>query len=265
MIEQGADVVQSGVQIMNYKSRWFSALNILEYFFWFKSVLHFFAQQGLVPLGGNTVFMKRPWVEKVGGWDESILTEDADMGIRLSIAGASMKVLYDERTVTKEEAPITIYEFIKQRTRWNQGFLQIAMKLQSYGFVNNKQKLICLYILGWHIIQSFFILYAFFSLFLAFFISLPPVVVLLSIVPLFLLFMQQIFSMVALFEFEQKYGFKPSVKTVAALVITTYPYYLLLGISSLRALIRILSHDSSWEKTTHINEHRMYSKNYLPL
>ncbi len=35
------EVVQSGVQLMNYKSRWFSTLNVLEYFFWFKSGLLF--------------------------------------------------------------------------------------------------------------------------------------------------------------------------------------------------------------------------------
>ena len=44
MEKEDADVVQSGVQLMNFKSKWFSALNVLEYFFWFKSAMHFFSK-----------------------------------------------------------------------------------------------------------------------------------------------------------------------------------------------------------------------------
>ena len=51
-------VVQCGVQLMNYADRWFSALNVLEYFFWFKSRMHYHAAVGMVPLGGNTVFIR---------------------------------------------------------------------------------------------------------------------------------------------------------------------------------------------------------------
>ncbi len=34
-------VVQAGVQLTNFDSSWYSALNVLEYFFWFKSRLHY--------------------------------------------------------------------------------------------------------------------------------------------------------------------------------------------------------------------------------
>ena len=58
MPREGAPVVQCGVQLMNYADRWFSALNVLEYFFWFKSRMHYHAAVGMVPLGGNTVFVR---------------------------------------------------------------------------------------------------------------------------------------------------------------------------------------------------------------
>ena len=90
------DVVQSGVQLINFRSRWFSALNVLEYFFWFKSVLHLFGRMGTILLGGNTVFFKREWLNRIGGWDADCLTEDADAGLRLSVAGAKIKIIYDE-------------------------------------------------------------------------------------------------------------------------------------------------------------------------
>ncbi len=125
MLNEDVDVVQAGVQLMNHNTHWFSYLNVLEYFFWFKSSLHFFARVGMTPLGGNTVFVRRDLMEQLGGWDETTLTEDADLGIRLSLTHARIRIVYDDEFVTREETPNSIDQFIKQRTRWNQGFIQI--------------------------------------------------------------------------------------------------------------------------------------------
>lgn len=78
---------------------------MLEYFFWFKSRMHYHAAVGMVPLGGNTVFLRRDLLEQIGGWDQDCLTEDADVGIRLSTTGVPIRVLYDDRYVTPEETP----------------------------------------------------------------------------------------------------------------------------------------------------------------
>ena len=53
-----ADVVQGGVQLVNFRSSWFALRNCLEYFFWFRSRLHLQQKHGFVPLGGNTVFAR---------------------------------------------------------------------------------------------------------------------------------------------------------------------------------------------------------------
>src|SRR5258708_20194458 len=82
----------------------------------------------MIPLGGNTVFFERGVMERLGGWDEHNLTEDADVGIRLSAIGEKVRVVYDDRYVTKEETPPSLGHFIKQRTRWSQGFLQTLGK-----------------------------------------------------------------------------------------------------------------------------------------
>ncbi|GAA3342103.1 hypothetical protein GCM10020358_35860 [Amorphoplanes nipponensis] len=39
-----------------------------------------------------------------------------------------MVVAYDSAIVTKEETPGTLVSLLKQRTRWNQGFLQVYRK-----------------------------------------------------------------------------------------------------------------------------------------
>ncbi|HCP73679.1 MAG TPA: glycosyl transferase family 2, partial [Ktedonobacter sp.] len=158
MLNEQVDVVQSGVQLMNHNTKWFCFLNVLEYFFWFKSSLHFFARLGMTPLGGNTVFVRRDLMEQMGGWDETCLTEDADLGIRLSIAHARVRVLYDDEFVTREETPHTIEQFIKQRTRWNQGFIQILFKGEWLKLEKLSQRLMAFYVLILPELQAFFAL-----------------------------------------------------------------------------------------------------------
>src|SRR5256885_7028092 len=113
MLNDDVDVVQSGVQLMNHNTRWFCFLNVLEYFFWFKSSMHFFARVGMTPLGGNTVFVRRELMNQLGGWDEYCLTEDADLGIRLCLSHARLRIIYDDEFVTREETPPTVAQFIK--------------------------------------------------------------------------------------------------------------------------------------------------------
>ncbi len=148
MLREGSEVVQCGVQLMNYDDRWFSALNVLEYLFWFKSRMHYHAAVGMVPLGGNTVFMTRGLLEQAGGWDQECLTEDADIGIRLSAQGMRVRVIYDDSYVTREETPPTVGQFIKQRTRWNQGFMQVLAKGDWLRLPNVSQRLLALYTLA---------------------------------------------------------------------------------------------------------------------
>jgi glycosyltransferase XagB len=99
------DVLQCGVQLMDYDNSWFGTHNVLEYFFWFKSRMHYYATKNSVPLGGNTVFFKKAAIEEVGGWDEDNLTEDADIGIRLSVLQKKFGAMYAPKHVTKEECP----------------------------------------------------------------------------------------------------------------------------------------------------------------
>ena len=82
--QTGADIVQGGVQLMNLDfpasedanvlqrawmafRGWFCVHNVLEYFSWFSSRMFYQADQGFVPLGGNTVFIRRDLLNRVGG------------------------------------------------------------------------------------------------------------------------------------------------------------------------------------------------------
>jgi glycosyltransferase XagB len=256
MLNERVDVVQSGVQLMNHNTRWFCFLNVLEYFFWFKSSLHFFARLGMTPLGGNTVFVRRELMEQMGGWDENCLTEDADLGIRLSIAHARVRVLYDDEFVTREETPATIEQFIKQRTRWNQGFIQILFKGEWRKLEKFSQRMLALYVLILPELQAFFALMVPVSLIMFFFAKLPLWMALLTFMPLYCFVLAIFIDLAGLNEFLRVHNRKWRWHEAMIQVLAFFPYQVLLGIGAMRAVFRFIKGASNWEKTAHIGQHR---------
>lgn len=258
LVRDQVDVVQSGVQLMNFQSYWFSAINVLEYFFWFKSGLHFFTKIGRVsPLGGNTVFFKKYWLDKIGGWDENCLTEDADAGIRLTLAGAKIKVIYDEKHATREETPSDVKSFIKQRTRWNQGFLQILQKKDWLKLPTLRQKLIAGYILLSPEIGALLIIYIPLAIGVALTQKLPIIISLLSYIPFYFFLFQLLVCSIGIYEFTKVYKLKSPFLMPLKVIAFFYPYQILLMISSFRAGYRMLINQIGWEKTSHQNLHRI--------
>ena len=251
-VREGADVVQSGVQLMTYEKDWYSLFNVLEYYFWFKSSLHFFARNNAVPLGGNTVFFRKHLMQQIGGWDTECLTEDADVGIRLSSLGINTSILYDEKLATREQTPPTIASFIKQRTRWNQGFMQIFFKADWLRLKTIRQKIFILYVLLWPFMQA--LVFFFIPIFLisSFFIKLPLVLSLISFLPLYILFIFGVISNLAIYDFTKKYNRKYSLWLIPKIFLMIIPFQMLLGISALRAMYRHLFGQLNWEKTEHL-------------
>ena len=256
MTREGVGVIQCGVQLMNYASRWFSPLNVLEYFFWFKSRLHYHASVGMVPLGGNTVILRRELLLRLGGWDQHCLTEDADIGIRLSVAQIPIRVLYDDEHVTKEETPPTVRQFINQRTRWDQGFLQVLGKGDWLRLPSWPQRLLAVYTLAFPLLQAVVLLYIPVSFWLMFSAKIPIGVAMVSSLPLYLLVLQFFISLVGLYEFTSIHHLRPSRLSFVWLIVTYLPYQWLLSYAALRAVWRQGLRMNSWEKTTHVGAHR---------
>lgn len=255
-IEREVDVLQCGVQLMDYNNRWFSALNVLEYFFWFKSRMHFHAKMGIVPLGGNTVFFRTANLKEIGGWDEHGLTEDADIGIRLSIMGKKFGVMYDAEHVTREETPPSAKVFVKQRTRWNQGFLQILSKKEWRKLPQFKQWALILYVLLSPVFMSIVIICSPLLVAAGFLFKTSILVSLLTFVPLFLTLMAMLISLIGLHEFGRDQNLKIKWRSYVYLVLSFLPYQTLLAIAGVRALLRELRGSRGWEKTAHVGAHR---------
>jgi len=256
MLEEKVSVVQCGVQLMNYQDKWYSALNVLEYFFWFKSRLHYHARLGMTPLGGNTVFFTRQVLERVGGWDEQDLTEDADIGIRLSLMGERMRVVYDDRYVTREETPPTLGQFIKQRTRWSQGFLQTLFKGEWKQLPRLGQRMLAVYTLGFPAIQAILGLYILASALMMFTVKAPVLAAIILDLPFYLLAAHFTLNIIGLYEFTDAHGLKPTWKTPLVMALGYLPYQWVLAYASVRAVLRQLRGINNWEKTKHIGAHR---------
>jgi len=256
MLNEDVDVVQSGVQLMNHNTRWFSFLNVLEYFFWFKSSMHFFARIGIIPLGGNTVFVRREMLEQLGGWDEHCLTEDADLGIRLSLAHARMRIIYDDEYVTREETPHTIAQFIRQRTRWNQGFIQILFKREWIKLEKLSQRLLAFYVLVLPEMQAFFTLLIPVSVAMFFLVKFPLWIAMFTFLPLYCLILAVFIDLAGLREFLKAHKRKWSWREALILMLTFFPYQMILGMGACRAVYRYIRGASNWEKTTHLGQHR---------
>src|SRR6266851_3869558 len=256
ILTDDVDVVQSGVQLMNHNTKWFCFLNVLEYFFWYKSSMHFFARIGITPLGGNTVFVRRELMEQLGGWDETCLTEDADLGIRLSLSHARIRILYEDEFVTREETPHTIEQFIKQRTRWNQGFIQILFKGEWLKLEKLSQRLLAFYVLVLPEVQALFAILVPVAIIMFFLVKLPLWLAMLTFAPLYCFIVDVFMDIAGLHEFLKAHKQKWSWREAFILVLAFFPYQWLLSLGALRAVYRAVKGSTNWGKTAHIGQHR---------
>jgi cellulose synthase/poly-beta-1,6-N-acetylglucosamine synthase-like glycosyltransferase len=254
--ETAADVVQGGVQLMNFQSSWWSLRNVLEYYFWFRSRLHFHAKSRFIPLGGNTVFVKREWLDWSGGWDAGCLAEDCELGVRLSSAGAKVVVAYSPDVVTREETPGTFTSLYKQRTRWNQGFLQVLGKGEWRKLPTRRQRGFARYLLSMPFLQAATGVLVPISLVLVLVAKVPTPIALFSFLPLVPTVITVAAEIAGLAEFGRLYGRKPRVIDYVKLVLGTFPYQMFLAGAAIRAVFRQLKGDNSWEKTEHTGAHR---------
>ena len=255
--ETGADVVQGGVQLMNAHTSWWTLRNCLEYYFWFRSRLHYHAARNFIPLGGNTVFTRTDLLREVKGWDPECLAEDCEIGVRLSSRGAVVAVAYEPEVVTREETPGSIRSLVKQRTRWNQGFLQVLGKGEWRKLPTRSQRLLARYTLSMPFLQAMTGLLVPLSVALMLFTSVPTGVVLITLLPIVPTIMTVAVEAAGYGEFCKLYGLKRRLRDYVYLVVGAVPYQLLLAFASIRAVVRQLRGDGSWEKTEHSNLHRI--------
>ncbi|MFA7261482.1 MAG: glycosyltransferase family 2 protein [Caulobacter sp.] len=94
----------------------------LEYAIQFEVLLPALSRLGApFPLGGTSNHFRTAILRAVGGWDAWNVTEDADLGFRLSAEGFTMGLL---RSPTFEPGPDRLSDWLPQRARWIKGYMQ---------------------------------------------------------------------------------------------------------------------------------------------
>jgi len=92
---------------------------------------------GLIPQFGGTVGgFRRSVLEKLGGFDESMLTEDTDLTFQVYLAG--FKVRYAGDAECYEEAVDSWKAYWRQRHRWARGHMQVCFK-HAYSVLRSKK------------------------------------------------------------------------------------------------------------------------------
>lgn len=251
-----ADVVQGGVQLMNVHSSWWSLRNVLEYYFWFRSRLHFHAAQHFIPLGGNTVFIRTHLLREAGGWDGGCLAEDCEIGVRLSVHGARIAVAYDPQLATREETPGSLRAMVRQRTRWNQGFLQVLRKGEWRELPTHRQRWLARYTLSMPFLQAFTGVMIPISILLMIYARVPTLVALVTFLPLVPTLVTLVVEAAGLGEFARSYGLRVGIRGYLRLFVGALPYQVVLAVAALRAVFREVRGEGSWEKTDHVGAHR---------
>src|SRR2546421_2814355 len=251
----GADVVQGGVQLINYHSSWYSLHNCLEYFFWFRSRLHLHAAKGFIPLVGNTVFVRTEVLRAANGWDGSCLAEDCDLGVRLSSRGKKVVVAYDSSMVTREETPDSLVGLFRQRTRWNQGFLQVFRKGEWRKLPTFGQRLLARYTLTGPFLQAFSGAVIPIGVAVAVFANLGIGAALFTFVPVVPMGMNLVFQAVGLRDFGKQYDLRIRIRDYTRLVVGAFPHMVVLSSAAVRAGWPENTGRRNWELTRHVGAH----------
>jgi glycosyltransferase XagB len=117
--------LQARLAIDNAADSWISAIFSIDYDVWFSALLPGLDRLRLpMPLGGTSNHFRIRSLREANGWDPFNVTEDADLGIRLTQLGHRVAML---DSTTYEEAPNQLGVWIRQRTRWLKGYMQTLL------------------------------------------------------------------------------------------------------------------------------------------
>jgi len=117
--------LQARLVIDNTDDNWLTRLFTVEYATLFDVINPGLARLNVpFPLGGTSNHFRTSVLNELHGWDSWNVTEDADLGIRLALSGYRVG---DLPSSTLEEAPSTVPAWLRQRTRWMKGFMQVIV------------------------------------------------------------------------------------------------------------------------------------------
>lgn len=182
-------------------------------------------------------------------WDPFNVTEDADLGIRMSRLGYESAVL---PSTTYEEATSKVIPWIKQRSRWIKGYMQtylvhMRQPVRLYRELGTKGVPAFQLFIGGTVYSNLMnlVLWLFFLIAYALGsdVSSSPIVE--------IAWINFIVGNILLLGLNIMAVMRRNRYDLALLVITTPIYWLLASIASYRAFYQLLINPSYWDKTQH--------------
>jgi cellulose synthase/poly-beta-1,6-N-acetylglucosamine synthase-like glycosyltransferase len=117
--------LQCRLSYYNVNENWLTRMFTLDYALWFDHVLPGLERLNMpIPLGGTSNHFRIDVLRELHAWDPFNVTEDADLGIRISQKGYRVGVV---DSTTFEEASCHTSNWIRQRSRWIKGYMQTLL------------------------------------------------------------------------------------------------------------------------------------------
>jgi cellulose synthase/poly-beta-1,6-N-acetylglucosamine synthase-like glycosyltransferase len=114
--------LQCRLSYFNFSENWLTRMFTLDYGLWFDQMLPGLDRFNIpIPLGGTSNHFKIGVLRELHGWDPFNVTEDADLGVRLTQKGYRVGIV---DSTTFEEASCHAGNWIRQRSRWMKGYMQ---------------------------------------------------------------------------------------------------------------------------------------------
>lgn len=245
--------IQARLSYYNASENWLTGMFALEYANLFNYILPAMARSDFpIPLGGSSNHFRAEILREMHGWDPYNVTEDADLGLRLSAKGYKIRMVY---SYTPEEATISFKAWVKQRSRWIKGYIHTYLVYMRHPI---------------YVYQKYhfkgFIFFNYILFISPFLLSIFPIMIYLSInIILGHYVFGEVPELVLKFFtwFNMAYGMLAQlfmtyimchVQTLDAVKRTwwTYPFYFLLHtVAAVIAVYKLLTNPHQWDKTSH--------------
>lgn len=246
--------IQCRLNYYNAAENWLTRMFTLDYALWFDLMLPGLERLGLpIPLGGTSNHFRIDVLRQLHAWDPFNVTEDADLGIRLTQKGYRVGVI---DSTTYEEANCSTGNWIRQRSRWIKGYMQtfLVHSRRPISFVRDHGPLAALgfvFFIGGTMLSGLLnpIFWGIFLIWLVtetsgFGVVFPPAILCLSLFNLLLGNGLLIYLTIIA-------PFRRSWLYLAPYGLTVLWYWVLTSIAAFKALWQLIVNPFYWEKTQH--------------
>ncbi len=125
--DQKVVAVQGMTTSINERSNVLTRVISMEEKAWFQMLMSGRERLSLfVPLTGSCQFVRHSALDELGGWEQTSLTEDVELALRLVEKNHLIKYAPDVNS--GQETPSALGSLFKQRIRWYRGYMETALK-----------------------------------------------------------------------------------------------------------------------------------------